>query len=196
MSVTVRVPTMTRDQFFDWAEDQGGRYEFDGSQPVAMTSGDLNHNQIAINILVALRLRLGGTGCRPHGMDAGVATVGDTVRYPDAVVTCSPVNGVSRLVPNPVVVFEVVSPTSGHMDRIVKLREYAAVDSIRRYVIAESTCAGLTIHERTAAGQQWTVTSATAGDPLSLPEIGIAIPVAELYERVDFAASDTGAAPA
>ena len=196
MSVTLRVPTMTRDQFFDWASAQGGRYEFDGFEPVAMTGGNLNHNQIAINILVALRGRLGGTGCRPHGMDAGVATVGDTVRYPDGVVTCSLVNGVSRLVPNPVVVFEVISPTSGHMDRIVKLREYAAVDSIRRYVIVESASAGLTVHERQAAGQGWTVTPATADDPLPLPEVGIEIPVAELYEGVDFPASDTDAATA
>ena len=46
MSVTFRVPAMTRDQFFDWAEAQGGRYEFDGFQPVAMTGGNLNHNRI------------------------------------------------------------------------------------------------------------------------------------------------------
>ena len=71
MSATFPVPTMTRDQFLNWAEAQGGRHEFDGFQPVAMTGGNLNHNQIAINILVALRGRLGGTGCRPHGMDAG-----------------------------------------------------------------------------------------------------------------------------
>jgi Uma2 family endonuclease len=196
MSVPLRIPAMTRDQFFDWAEAHGGRYEFDGFQPVAMTGGNLNHNQIAINILVALRGRLGGTGCRTHGMDAGVATVGDTVRYPDVVVTCSPVDGFSRLVPNPVVVFEVISPTSGHTDRIVKLREYAAVDSIRRYVIVESASAGLTVHERQAAGQRWTVAPATVDDLLPLPEIGIAIPVAELYESVDFPASATGAVSA
>jgi Uma2 family endonuclease len=158
-----------------------------------MTGGTLNHNQIAINILVALPGRLRGSGCRPHGLDAGVATVGDIVRYPDGVVTCSPVNGASRLVPDPVVVFEVVSPTSGHMDRIVKLREYAAVDSIRRYVIVESASAGMTVHERQAAGQRWTVTPAMADDLLLLPEIGIEIPVAELYEGVDFSASGTGA---
>jgi Uma2 family endonuclease len=196
MSVTFRVPTMTRAQFFDWAEAQEGRFEFDGFQPVAMTGGNLNHNQIAINILVALRKRLGGTGCRPHGMDAGVATVGDTVRYPDGVVTCSPASGLSRLVPDPVVVFEVISPTSGHIDRIVKLREYAAVDSIRRYVIVESSSIGLTVHERETAGQKWTVTSVMAGDPLSLPEIGIEMAASELYEGIEFQTSDTDWIPA
>lgn len=187
---------MTRDQFFDWAEAQNARYEFDGFEPVAMTGGNVSHNQIAFNIHVALRGRLGGTRCRPHGMDVGVATVGDTVRYPDGVVTCSPVNGASRLLPNPVVIFEVISPTSGRIDRIVKVREYAAADTIRRYVIVESAYPGLTIHERQAAGLHWTVTTATADDRFLLPEIGIELAVAELYQDVDFPAADTGPMPA
>jgi Uma2 family endonuclease len=177
---------MTRDQFFDWAEAQGARHEFDGSQPVAMTGGNLNHNQIALNIHVALRSRLKGGPCRSFGMDAGVATVGDIVRYPDGVVSCVKFSGTGRLVPDPVIVFEVISPTSGHMDRIVKLAEYASVASIRRYVIVESASMGLTVHERQAAGQRWTVAPAASGDRLLLPEIGLEIPVDELYDGVDF----------
>ena len=186
MSVTIRVPTMTRDQFFDWAAAQGARHEFDGFEPVAMTGGNLHHNRIAFNIHRTLHSRLKGSGCEPLGLDAGVATIGDNVRYPDAVVTCSPTQGGSRLVPNPVVVFEVISPTSGHVDRIVKVREYATVDSIRRYVIVESASVGLTVHERQEAGQKWTVTTIMADDLLHLPEIGVEIPVAEIYENVDF----------
>jgi hypothetical protein len=84
------------------------------------------------------------------------------------------------------VVFEVISRTSDHVERIVKVREYAAVDSIRRYVIVESASVGLTMHERRAAGQSWTVTTVMADDLLPLPEIGVEVPVAELYEGVDF----------
>jgi Uma2 family endonuclease len=186
MSVTIRVPAMTRDQFFDWAEAQDARYEFDEFKPVAMTGGNLNHNRIAFNVHRTLHSRLRGSGCEPLGLDVGVATVGDTVRYPDAVVTCSPAQGGSRLVPNPVVVFEVISATSGHVDRIVKVREYAAVDSIRRYVIVESASVGLSVHERQAAGQKWTVTTIMADDLLTVPEIGVEIPIAEIYEGVDF----------
>ena len=195
MSVTIRVPAMTRDQFFDWAEAQDARYEFDGFAPVAMTGGNLDHNTIAFSLHRALHARLRGTGCRPWGLDAGVATIGDTVRYPDGVVTCSPAQGLSRLVPGPVVVFEVISPTSGHMDRIVKVREYGAVDSIRRYVIVESVSVGLTVHERQEAGQKWTVTTAMADDLLLLPEIGVEIPIAELYEGVDLPPSASDAWP-
>ena len=186
MNILRRQPVMTRARFFAWAQAQDMRYEFDGSAPVAMTGGNLKHSQICQNLWFALRRRLSGTGCRPLGPDAGVATIGDTVRYPDALVTCTKITGEEYLTPGVIVVFEVLSPASGRMDRIVKVREYAAVPSIQRYVIVESSGVGLTVLERPAADQKWTVTTLlTAEDTLALPEIGIALPVAELYEAVE-----------
>jgi Uma2 family endonuclease len=116
------------------------------------------------------------------------------VRYPDALVTCTPITGDEYVTPNVVVVFEVVSATSGRTDRIVKVREYAAVPSILRYVIVESASIGLTVLERQTADQKWTATTPMAEDTMLLPEIGIEIPVAEVYEGVDFPTPDTGAA--
>ena len=123
-------------------------FEFDGFAPVAMTGGSVNHSQIGQNIVSALRTRLRGSGCRPLGPDAGVATVGDRVRYPDALVTCAKFPGTVRLVPGVVVVFEVLSPGSGRIDRIEKVPEYRAVSSIRRYVIAERDSAALQVLSR------------------------------------------------
>ncbi len=105
---------MTQDEFFAWAETQDRRYEFDGFQPVAMTGGSGNHARIAGNISFELRRRLGDTGpCEAFASDAGVQTKGEAVRYPDGVVTCTVVDGRNRLVPNPVIVFEVVGPSIG-----------------------------------------------------------------------------------
>ncbi len=195
MSVTVRKPTMTQAQFFDWAQVQDIRYEFDGFEPVAMTGGTFNHSLIAQNLYYALRRRLGGTGCQSLGPDAGLATIGDTVRYPDALVTCAKIAGNAHLIPDVTVVFEVISPTSGRVDRIIKVREYAAVPSIRRYVILESASVGLTVLERPAGDQKWTLTTLTGNEVLTLPEVGIEIPLAELYQGVDLPASETGLAP-
>ncbi len=193
MNIALRKPRMTRQQFFDWAQTQDLRYEFDGFQPVAMTGGTVNHSQMTQNIHFALRTRLLGSACRPLGPDAGVATVGDAVRYPDAVVTCTKNPGTSHLVESPVVVFEVLSPTSGRIDRILKLREYRAVPSIRRYIILEHASIGLTVFERSAGDKDWRATALTAGDMLQMPEFGIEIPVAEFYDGVDLPEDDTGA---
>jgi Uma2 family endonuclease len=124
--------------------------------------------------------------CEPLGPDAGVETVNKAVRYPDALVTCSQVDGESRLVPGVVVVFEVLSPTSGRIDRIVKVREYAAVPSIRRYIILESSNAGLTVFERERDDETWRASTLTNDDLLRMPEIGIEIPVGEFYEGITF----------
>ncbi|MDA8249468.1 MAG: Uma2 family endonuclease [Rhodospirillales bacterium] len=191
MNIALHKPQMTRAQFFAWAEAQDTRYEFDGFQPVAMTGGSVNHSVMTNNIHRALYARLKGSGCRPLGPDAGVATVDDAVRYPDALVTCTRVTGTARTVEGVVVVFEVLSPTSGRTDRIVKLREYRAVPSIRRYVILEHASIGLTVFARADGDAAWTATALTAEDTLPMPEIGIEIPVAEFYEDVDLADAST-----
>jgi Uma2 family endonuclease len=195
MNIALRVARMSRAEFFDWAEAQGGRYEFDGFAPVAMTGGTVNHSRITRRLHAALLARLGNGPCEPLGPDAGVATIGDAVRYPDALVTCAKVEGSARLVPGVVVVFEVLSPTSGRVDRIEKVREYHAVTSIRRYVILEHSNVGLTVLARDTAAEPWRLTALTADDVLRMPEIGIEIPVAEFFQDIDFAsASDAASA--
>jgi Uma2 family endonuclease len=194
MNIALRQARMTRDQFFAWAQARDGRYEFDGCGPVAMTGGSINHNRITLNLHRALFSRLQGSGCETFGPDAGVSTIGDTVRYPDAVATCSPVDGGTHLIPNPVVVFEVVSPSSGRMDRIVKVREYRTVGSIRRYVILESLSIALTVLWRKDAGD-WTLTTLVAGDMMPVPELGTEIPLAELYAATGLAETIEGQAP-
>lgn len=177
---------MTQQEFFAWAETQDGRYEFDGFQPVAMTGGDLGHSRLIRNINRQLGNRLDGTTCEPLGPDAGVATIGETVRYPDAVVTCSKFSDRDRVVPNPVIVFEVVSPSSVRIDRIVKLREYQAVATIRRYIIVEPDAVAVTVFSRDHEGEAFRANGLTEDDTLSLPEIGIEIPVAAIYEGIVF----------
>jgi Uma2 family endonuclease len=176
----------TIEQFLDWAGAQEGRYEFDGSRPVAMTGGDARHSQVTINIHTALRSRLRGSPCANYGPDLGVETIGSKVRYPDALITCTKFPGTDRLAPDVRVVFEVLSPSSGRSDRIEKVREYAGVPSIRRYIILETSDAGLLVLHRQNANDDWSAAALTLDDTLHLPEIGIEVPVAEFYEDVEF----------
>lgn len=185
MNVALRTP-MTQEEFFAWAEVQDGRYEFDGFQPVAMTGGTLGHSRLIRNINRQLANRLAGTSCEALGPEAGIATIGATVRYPDAVVTCTPFSDRDRVIPNPVIVFEVVSPSSIRTDRVVKLREYHAVPTIRCYIIIESDAAAITVFSREHPNETFKAAGLADDAILSLPEIGIEIPVAEIYEGLVF----------
>ena len=186
MSSSLKTVTMTRDEFLAWAPADDRRYEFDGSAPVAMTGGTRNHARIAGNVQVALQTRLRGTPCEALSQDAGLATVGEAIRYPDVLVTCTRGPGSERLISGVVVVFEVLSPSSGRTDRIEKLLEYRAVPTIRRYVILEDRGPGLTVFEREPGVLAWTASALGGDDVLHMPEIGICVPVAEFYERVEF----------
>lgn len=183
MNVALHPPRMTREQFLDWVEQQDPPYEFDGERPVPMTGGSRRHDRIAFRLHAALDARLRGGTCEVLGPNAGVATVGTAVRYPDALVAASPGTDEDRLIPDVIAVFEVVSPTTERLDRVVKAHEYAAVPSIRCYVIVAQQEMRLTVLRRSDAGQDWTRTELAAGDVLELPELGVAIPVVELYER-------------
>ena len=186
----------TQEEFFAWEGHAEGRYEFDGLEPVAMTGGTFGHSLIMGNLHAALRRALRDTGCRMPGPDAGIATVGKAVRYPDALVTCARVPMGALTVPDVVAVFEVVSPGSSRMDRIVKVREYAAVPTILHYVILESTGAGLTVFGRTEGTAAWTASTLLSEDSLRLSDLGIELPVAELYEGVEFGGEQPPTLPA
>ena len=185
MNVALRKP-MTREDFLLWAEGQDRRFEFDGFEPVAMTAGTNNYGTISGNLNVQLALRLENSRCRPMTSDGGgVATTGERVRSPEATVTCSNIRGRDRLIPDPVIVFEVISESTRRIDQVEKLREYHAVVSIKRYVIIEQTGVAVTVHAR-QDDEPWRTVTYGAGDVFDLPEIGIQLPVDLLYRNVDF----------
>ena len=196
MNVTLRPalpgPAMTREQFLDWEGHETGRWEFDGVRAVPMTGGSNNHSLILGLLVYALLRRLKGTGWNVMP-EAGLATVGEKVRYPEVLVTRAPGAGSAKLSSGAVVVFEVVSPSSVRTDRVDKVREYAAVASIRRYVIAEQSAAVLTVYHRDGGSQEWRSLPLGAGETLDLPELGIVVPVDEIYEGLAFPGDDAPA---
>ena len=97
---------------------------------------------------------------------------------------CSPVDRTATVVYDPVVVFEVLSPSTARDDRIVKAREYQATPSVQRYVMLEQDGVSATVYAR--SGETWTHEILIADSILALPEIGVELPLAELYDGVVF----------
>ncbi len=178
---------MSPEDFLVWAVHQDGRYEYDGFQPVAMTGGTNNHALIIGNLHAGLHALLRGRPCQALLPEGGaVAMIDRKLRFPDITITCSPIIGTARLVPNPVIIFEILSDTSTHPDTVVKKLEYAAVPTIRRYILIDPTEIAVTTHWRPGDGPWITEPPQGPGATLELPDIGIALAVDDLYERVTF----------
>src|SRR5271157_862742 len=192
MNIPLRKP-MTLAEFFAWEERQPLRYEFDGVGPVAMTGGTYGHSTIQGNLAIYVGGRLRGKPCRFQGSDLKFQVAAGHIRYPDGMVVCSPVDRNATVVRDPVVVFEVLSPSTAGNDRIVKAREYQATPSVQRYVMLEQDAVGATVYAR--SGETWTHEILVADSILALPEIGVSLPLVELYEGIVFEAEQDGAAP-
>jgi Uma2 family endonuclease len=184
MSVAFQQP-MTLADFLAWEERQELRYEFDGFEPVAMTGGTIAHDRITFNLQRSLDSRLAGQHCRPLGPNVKIIVDGRT-RYPDAFVVCLPFSPTATVAENPVVVFEVLSEGSSETDLIDKNREYRATPSIQRYVVLQQTHKAAIVFVRREDG--W-LSEIVSGDDasLDLPEIGIAVPLRELYANAGLA---------
>jgi Uma2 family endonuclease len=190
MNIALRRP-MTLAEFLAWEERQELRYEFDGFAPKAMTGGTRAHSTIQSNLLAALIVRLRGRPCQAHGSHLKIEVAG-RIRYPDAFVVCSPGSNASQVVSDPVVVFEILSPSTAHEDLVVKNAEYRATPSIRRYVVLEQGRIGALAFVR--KDENWVTEIFDGKDAvLNLPEIGIEIPMAELYADLVLPAEDAEA---
>src|SRR5271166_3443523 len=185
MNLAVRKP-MSLAEFLEWEERQELRYEFDGVEPSAMTGGSLRHAAIQRNLAMAIGSRLRGKPCQFFGSDLKISVADNSIRYPDGMVVCSSVAPNATAVRDPVVIFEVLSPSTAAKDRIVKAREYQATPSVKRYVMLEQDRIGATVYVRAQDG--WSVLTLKDDDILAMPEIGLAIPLAEFYEGLAFEA--------
>ena len=173
---------MPIDEFLAWEERQEFRYEFDGFRPVAMTGGTIAHDVIGQNIRTDRTVRLRGSRCTPLGPNTKIAVAG-RIRYPDALVVCSPLDRKATVIADPIVVFEVLGDSTAHIDYFEKLREYTAAPSIRRYVILDQDRIAATVFVRD--GDRMVMETVARAGTLMLPEIGAEIPVDDLYRGVE-----------
>ncbi|PHK94171.1 hypothetical protein CR162_14615 [Pseudoroseomonas rhizosphaerae] len=182
MNLAFRKP-MSLAEFLAWEEGQEPRFEFDGARPVAMVGGTRAHAFIQRNLAISVGGRLRGGPCQFAGSDLKVLVAG-SIRYPDGLVVCTPGPNDSTLVRDPVVVFEVLSNSTAGTDRITKNHEYAATPSIRRYVMLEQDRVAATVFARVEG--DWVGHVLREDAVLEMPEIGISVPLAELYEGLSF----------
>jgi len=182
MNLALHQP-MTLAEFLDWEQRQELRYEFDGFQPAAMTGGTFAHARIQANLTASLTSRLRGTPCSFVGIDLKIEVAG-RIRYPDGFVLCSPTANTNTVIQTPVVIFEIISPSTSTIDRIVKNQEYRATFSVQRYVILEQDRIAATVFARVES--DWIGHILVGEDVLSMPEIAVEVPLRELYEGLVF----------
>ena len=171
---------MTADEFVPWAmaQPEGCRYELVAGQVVAMAPERAGHNEGKGNVYIALRqaIRAAGLPCRAYTDGMAVRVDADTVYEPDALVRCG-----ERLGPNvvevvdPVILVEVISPSTHKVDTTQKLGDYFRIPSVRHYLIVNMSRRTVVHHERLADGTIRTGIAAAGSLALDPPSIELAV---------------------
>jgi Uma2 family endonuclease len=175
---------LTADAFITWALEQPtGRFELSNGIVVPMAPERASHNQAKLNTAIALRGAIGARGLACRAMTDGMTVRIDdrTVYEPDALVRCGPpLPGDAIEVGDPIVVVEVVSPSSRGVDRGVKLASYFSLPSVRHYLIVDTDGQVVIHHRRDEEGR---IVARIAHDgSLALDPPGLEIDVRDVFE--------------
>lgn len=175
-------PRMTVEEYLAWAEGRPGRYELIGGEVVAQASERARHWEIKLATHVALLNAVKARGLDCHIVpDGGTVRIDEATAYePDAMVYCGrKIDPNALIVENPVIVVEVLSPTTGRNDKSRKLADYFRVPSIAHYLIIDAETPLIIHHERRADGD--ILTHVLREGAVKLDPPGIELALAEIY---------------
>jgi Uma2 family endonuclease len=174
---------MTADEFLTWAEAQErGRFELIAGEAVAMAPEMADHGRAKFAIALALQeaIKNKGVNCEAFVDSLSVRADEKTVMEPDALVNCGErVPPRSLYAPNPIIVVEVVSPSTRARDFPEKLADYFRVPSIQHYLIVDLDRRHILHYER--AGAEKIMTAIVKGGALRLDPPGLDIPVDSIF---------------
>ncbi len=176
---------MTVDAFLSWNDGTDTRYELFEGEPVAMNPPGRGHGRMVLNIGAALMKRM-KPPCEAI-VEAGVriAERDDVFFQADLAVTCAPMKPGDYWVEEPLLIIEVLSPSTTNWDRGQKGHDYRRIPSIREIVMISSQTMEAEILSR--LDEDWRLSEVSGPDAaLRLSSIEAEIPFAEIYDGVAF----------
>lgn len=176
------------DDYLAGEQDATRRHEYVEGVVYAMVGATNTHNRIATNGTIALGSQLRGKRCQAFNSDTKIRVQtarGTRFYYPDLSVVCSVNPSTDTFQDTPSVVIEVISESTRRTDENEKREAYLSIDTLAAYVLVEQSCAAAVVYRRTKGGvEREAYTGFEAVIPL--PEIDCELPLADLYEKVEF----------
>jgi Uma2 family endonuclease len=190
MSLPRTLPVFTAEQYLDLERHTEIRHEFLDGTVYAMSGGSRAHSRICFNLGGILHAQLRGTPCDGFTSDMKVRA-GDAslYAYPDLAVACGEIvlqDKHGDVLLNPVVIFEVLSRSTEAYDRGEKFERYKTIETLTDYVLVSQESARLEHFSRRPDGT-WALEEVSGLESsLGLASIDCRLPLAEVYDRVEF----------
>jgi Uma2 family endonuclease len=180
---------MTAAEYLEWERAQTERHEFLNGDVFRVAGGTRRHSLIGENLKAELRSSLRSNDCEVHGSDMRVLVEATGLySYPDGLVSCPPFeNEPADVLTNPVLLIEVLSPSTEDYDRGRKFAHYRQIPSLREYLVVSQDEAKIEQHQRTE-NNLWLLREVTGIDQtLHLTSLNLDLALSDVYAKVTFA---------
>lgn len=186
----------TIEEYIELYKNSEERFEYFDGEIFSMASGKIAHGGIAANINREIGNLLKGRPCQVFGGDTAIRTVkAHPFRLPDVSVVCGdPIieefQGIEMLV-NPLLICEVLSPSTADYDREEKFLVYQAVESFQEYLLVEQNRPHVTRYLRQPDGQWLRADIIGLESSVKLESLGVELPLSEIYRLIKFPEMET-----
>lgn len=189
-SAPVQKSYLTAEEYLFLERQAETKSEYIDGEMVAMTGGTSRHGLVTINLGAELRQHLKQRPCRVYSGDVRIKILAAGVYYyPDLSVVCGePLfeDGNDDNLLNPILIVEVLSPSTESYDRGGKFQSYQTLQSLQEYVLVSQNQPRIE-HFLRQDGHVWLYTDVAGLDStVSLSSVGCQIPLAEIYHKVEF----------
>lgn len=186
---------------YEWCAGQMWPVGNPDNSPKLMAGAQPDHNRIKHNVERFLGNQLENTPCEVMSGDQQIRVENSNLNaFPDVVVACEnarfeDVRGLGTLF-NPVVIVEILSPSTQSYDRTDKWAHYQRLTSLRDYVVIFSDQMRVEHHGRDGENQSWTETIFFRPDEqIALRGVAASLRVGDLYRRVQLSSTNTSRMP-
>jgi Uma2 family endonuclease len=197
MAVPAVIPTVTPAATFATPQEylalervSKEKHEYFEGKVIAMAGASLKHNDIVAHLLREIGGILKDKPCRILPSDIRIAIPsGESYMYPDATIVCGQpelTDAQFDTLKNPMVIFEVLSPSNEDHDRGKKFFFYRQIPSFKEYFLVDSTKPFIEVSRREENGAWKFEIIVDPDGELFIASIGVSIPIAEVYRNVSF----------
>jgi len=181
---------MTVDEFLVWADGRDGKWELHDGEPVAMAPERARHSLVKTFAAVVFveAVRRAGVPCAAFAEGVTVRASSKCAFAPDASIICPPPHDDDIETSSPVVVLEVLSPSTAAFDHGPKLEGYFSLPSLAHYLLLDPDRRVVIQHSRGRDGVIETRIWREGAMPLDPP--GIVVDVAEFFGRDALSGAD------
>lgn len=190
MGAALALAKITPEEYLQVERQSETKHEYFDGEIFAMAGASRKHCKISANLIYSFMGRFKGTSCNVYSNDFRVKIKKTGLyTYPDVIITCGKEileDQVKDTLLNPLILIEILSPSTESYDRGKKFSHYRQIESLQNYVLVSQDEPHIELFER-QINHQW-ILSEKVGleNSIEIPAINYLLPLVEVYDKIDF----------